>query len=641
MTLFDRSPNIQEMDVSGRKRSHDEYANEGIVKLGSAGSIKAPQLTPIQPTVDYLVPSSAHCAQDSPQGSPALTDAGSSTPNRASPAPLTPSKDSIKMESPQTSKLSASTPSTSQATSSASAPNKRKRLTPAEKELQAKEREQKQKDLEEKRKEREAKLTAQAAEKARQEEDKAARAKERDEKKKQREEEIKAKAQQRDEKRRKKEEEQQRLQQEKEKKARAQPTLTNFFKGPSTPKKPCVLVDKHQSPCKDTAEAGDATKASTAYEKLFRPFFIKDHVTVASLGPRLDHGLLNEKLQNVDKAISRQQVQESVPDIAALKDSRSDKNAVKRGRLYYPVKHVMETMYLDTQNAFRSGTDDSNKIIMQAREKLEKVPMKIISFSQDVRPPYCGTITFRPYVLGERHMRKLARKPLARDVLPLDYDYDSEAEWQEEEGEDVDMDDEEEELDEEDDMDGFLDDSDESAISRRVLLNTVEPESSGVCFEDVERFGPNQSVYEYKMEIIHDVVADPTSEDGTVDPWTSEYWGSEAKAKPAKVMEMSEKPSKMAPPPTPGNAFEALKGNDANSAVPGKMVKPELLNDVKKLILKYKKLNKAGILELVFNELRSGATRVEVKNTIEHVAEKSGKKRSSEWTLRAGHEVTA
>jgi len=99
-------------------------------------------------------------------------------------------------------------------------------------------------------------------------------------------------------------------------------------------------------------------------------------------------------------------------------------------------------------------------------------------------------------------MHRLARRTTDRR-LPLDYDYDSEAEWQDEEGEDVDMDDDEEELDDEDDMDGFLDDSEDAGLARRVFANTMEPESTGICFENHYRLGPNRSVYEHKMEFMH------------------------------------------------------------------------------------------------------------------------------------------
>jgi chromatin assembly factor 1 subunit A len=111
-------------------------------------------------------------------------------------------------------------------------------------------------------------------------------------------------------------------------------------------------------------------------------------------------------------------------------------------------------------------------------------------------------MTFKPFALGKANMSQLARKPTGRR-LPLDYDYDSEAEWQEEEeGEDLDVDDDEEEMDDEDDMDGFLDDSEDAGLSRRLFANTLEPNSTGICFEDGNQLA-NKVVYEHRMEFIH------------------------------------------------------------------------------------------------------------------------------------------
>ncbi|KAL5093546.1 hypothetical protein Trisim1_010275 [Trichoderma cf. simile WF8] len=50
--------------------------------------------------------------------------------------------------------------------------------------------------------------------------------------------------------------------------------------------------------------------------------------------------------------------------------------------------------------------------------------MKVIAFSQDVRPPNYGTTTFKPFALGKGNMHKLAGRSMGRR-LPHDYDYDS------------------------------------------------------------------------------------------------------------------------------------------------------------------------------------------------------------------------
>jgi chromatin assembly factor 1 subunit A len=96
----------------------------------------------------------------------------------------------------------------------------------------------------------------------------------------------------------------------------------------------------------------------------------------------------------------------------------------------------------------------------------------------------------------------------------------------------------------------------------------------------------------------------------------------------------------MPPPPAPTSAFAALSGTPAAPAAT-KLVKKEILNDVKKAILDNKGLSKVGIVDFVFNQFRDNASRAEVKNTIELVAEnkKKGTGRHKEWDLKPGHEI--
>jgi chromatin assembly factor 1 subunit A len=326
--------------------------------------------------------------------------------------------------------------------------------------------------------------------------------KEREEKRKKKEEEDKAKAEQRDEKRRKKEEEQQRLQDEKDKKARQQKTLNSFFKAPGTPKKPVDVASKIESPSNEPTPSAAPKPTITPYQKLFKPFFVKDSMRMAS-SSRMDEATKEAKSKALDTyLVGASQQSNSVVPFKPRELFGSSATDIKRGRQHYPVKHIMEMIYKQTAGSGNAGTDETNNIIKQAKAKLATVPVKIISFSQDVRPPYYGTITYHPFALGRQHMRSLARKSVNR-VLPLDYDFDSEAEWQEEDGEDVDMDDDEEELDEEDDMDGFLDDSEDAGLTRRIFANNIEPETTGICFEDTDRVGPASAAYVHRMEFMH------------------------------------------------------------------------------------------------------------------------------------------
>jgi chromatin assembly factor 1 subunit A len=132
-------------------------------------------------------------------------------------------------------------------------------------------------------------------------------------------------------------------------------------------------------------------------------------------------------------------------------------------------------------------------------EALKSVPIKSIKFREDVRPPYIGTISGLP--TGVKSLQQLARKPISK-ILPLDYDYDSEAEWQEEEGEDVDdLDDDEEEPELDEDMDDFLDDS-EDVGPARIMFSGMEPESIGPSWEDRKRSAAEPKLYKNRLEFI-------------------------------------------------------------------------------------------------------------------------------------------
>ena len=98
----------------------------------------------------------------------------------------------------------------------------------------------------------------------------------------------------------------------------------------------------------------------------------------------------------------------------------------------------------------------------------------------------------------------------------------------------------------------------------------------------------------------------------------------------------------MLPPPAPANAFAALGGTTTTTGpVSVKLVKADILNDVKKAILDNKALSKVGIVDFVFQQFRDSASKVEVKNTIEHVAERiKGSGKTKEWGLKSGHEMT-
>ncbi|KAG6029434.1 hypothetical protein E4U41_000345 [Claviceps citrina] len=656
MPLFEMSPNVQEIDSAIRKRRHDEYAGDVVTVTEDADAMTL-KTTPIRPAGDscelasLLLIGSLPNIEASPSevGSAALAETGGSMPARNSASPLTPPK--AKPGKPLDGDNTSSTMSPSgMAPSVSSAMNQRP--TPKRKRRTAVEKEAKEKELAEKKKEREEQAAKRAAEKASQEEEKAARVKEREDKRRQKEEEDRLKADQRDERRRKKEEEQRRIQEEKERKARSQPKLNAFFKIPSSTKSESHSVSDVAGPMKEVKSA------ETEYDKLFKPFFLRENTRLAPCTTQMDQETKEAKSRILDEYIARRQDDQEPkrPSFDAMEHLCLPFKPWRRGKIHHPVKHIMESASSGT-----GGTFD------EARKKLASIPQKVIAFSQDVRPPYYGTITLKPFALGRDTMSRLARRPMGR-CLPLDYDYDSEAEWQEEEGEDVDMDeDEDEELDEEDNLDGFLDDTEDAGLSRRVFGHAMEPESTGICFENQDRLGPNRTAYDYKMEFMHGKTCPSplkSRRDGTdmagwmteglghdeaIDPFSTQYWESETKAKPAKACKSAAAASsstrssaiKMPPPPAPVSAFAALQGDAGNAAAAAtKLVKAELMNEVKQAILDNKALSKVGIIDFIFHQFRDNVSRAEVKNTLELVAEKKGAGRSKEWDLKPGHEIS-
>ena len=87
----------------------------------------------------------------------------------------------------------------------------------------------------------------------------------------------------------------------------------------------------------------------------------------------------------------------------------------------------------------RSAFDAGDNTYSEIQEKRFNNKMRMLSFWEDHRPAYLGTVSRNSRVI-------CGRRPLARDTELLNYEYDSEEDWEEEvEGEDLNETDEEEE----------------------------------------------------------------------------------------------------------------------------------------------------------------------------------------------------
>jgi chromatin assembly factor 1 subunit A len=240
---------------------------------------------------------------------------------------------------------------------------------------------------------------------------------------------------------------------------------------------------------------------------MFPPFFLKEHVTLAPYNQfqqeRWGSQNLEEDLDNYISNVSERPYTLQL-DPSSLFNC-PDLTLHVRGKEITPVRQIMDTALGRTGKPADSTTDSQNTQIKRTKKLLQSIPYKIISFSQDVRPPYCGTRTRH----GLATLQKLARHPCKPELEDLNYDYDSEAEWienDEDEGGAEDLmsngsDDEDD--DDEGDGDEFIDDADADNVKRALLPADQEPRSTGLCWEDGCRKGPNLELDSYRMEVMN------------------------------------------------------------------------------------------------------------------------------------------
>lgn len=512
-------------------------------------------------------------------------------------------------------------------------PLKKKRLTPEE---------------------RKAKLEAEEARKKEREAERERKRREREEAEKQKAEQKAAKVADKERKKREKEEEE-------AKKARSQMKLTSMFKtAPVTPKKDTSSLKTLNG--EETAGAGSSADAapreSSLYEQMFKPFFVKEHVRLATNPFEMDEETRAAKTKILDEYVEGKRGE------APLRFNPLDALQIpylgRRGRVYPSVRKIMAEFHGVTSDApIDLTTESQNAQILHSRGALRSVPVKSIKFREDVRPPYIGTISGLPP--GVTSLRKLARKPTSRDLLPLNYDYDSEAEWQEEDGEDVDdLDDEEDEADNDEDMADFLDDSEDVGPARMVFSGGMEPESSGLCWENRKRFNTQPQMLKYRVEfilgeslkeafprnLITECPAESLEHHHSIDPFSTAYW----EAPKPKTAPETEKSSVSTPTATghgpasskssqdargnrvalsaaPSDAFQALNPGSGGS---GSMKKsqqplpPDLQEALKGIVRRMPNLSKIGVVEF-FAADHPKCSKAQIKSSFDSLFEKAGK----------------
>ncbi|KAK1980994.1 chromatin assembly factor 1 subunit A-domain-containing protein [Colletotrichum cereale] len=643
-------------EANGLKRSHDDFSGDEVTidRRGLGSGVKQQATEAAVQSGKAVSPAPRMRDRDSmsPLSSPgSLSDLGTITPpprNSPSPNPTT-TKIPFSLKQTPDAKPSSSNPPPSNPAPSATQSAKRKRRTAAEKEAEEREKAQKKK-------EREEKKEAKQAEKAKADAEKQAKLAEK----------AKADAEKQaklDEKRRKKEEEERKIQEDKEKKERAQPKLLSFFKAPATPKKdPAAANVKTESPAKAAATSDPAAPVAnkeerSQYEKLFRPFYVHGTVRLAKNPFEMDQETHEAKTRILGEYFSGKRELAQAGKFDPVDIFQLPSRPAERGRIYPPVRYTVEKLLKLTQHGQAISEEDKKAVMKETTDALRRVPIKYLRFYQDVRPAYRGTVTLRPYQAGKSGMRRLARKPTLRDQVPVNYEHDSEAEW-ESEGEDVDIEDEDEEdLDDGDgDMDEFLDDSDDNGPARFVSANGLEPESTGLCWEDRKRVGPNRTAYEHRMEFIlgkpnpisrsysrvNTCLKETLDHHAGIDPFSTKYWEPEPKAKP-KSAGRPPKEKAAAESLKPSDAFKAISSPKVGSvqSLPKKMLENNNLRELKKVIEANPKIAKGGLIDLSYVALaHAKISRSDIKEAIAAVAEKvGGKGQAGSWTIKPGFDV--
>jgi chromatin assembly factor 1 subunit A len=114
----------------------------------------------------------------------------------------------------------------------------------------------------------------------------------------------------------------------------------------------------------------------------------------------------------------------------------------------------VRTILNELTDAEVAGDISATRLLLSLLEDRIALPAKVFIFHEDTRPGYFGTWTRDSSVIGPR-------RPIARDVVAIDYSYDSSEEWEETPGDAVDVagdsdDDEELDVGEDSDADSWL-----------------------------------------------------------------------------------------------------------------------------------------------------------------------------------------
>lgn len=437
--------------------------------------------------------------------------------------------------------------------------------------------------------------------------------------------------------------------------------LGTFFGRPATASSPPTLPDDVSSgvPSRRSSIASiDMEKpdlqvtslqpSNPGYSKWILPFFTHDDTEVAPANRFLQHRVAVDAEEPVlDPRFPSEQIEPV---------TRRFGKAKRRHRKFRPVKEIVA----DIGNESDPIDLTKDGVGSLPQHLLSKIPYKILSYREDVRPPYQGTYT---RTVSPRSTRKLSRRPTYRGLPAVDYDYDSEAEWQEPDADDEDLGDEDELS--EDDEDGgemadFLDDGEETA-KRRVVASDAKTVSTGICWQgETEDIVCGIDLTAYRLDRMHDNQTLP------IDPYSTNHWTMMTKSTPMKpkvdATRVDADLTPMQPPPrmpltslapnaSPLRAFVTTMtpadgtGQKENAVPPaviaqqskksGKPVKP-IPPDVLpafKAAISGSDLNKVALIEILKKQFPK-CSKDTIKGTLENVAERRGAKEADKrWIL--------
>ena len=226
--------------------------------------------------------------------------------------------------------------------------------------------------------------------------------------------------------------------------------------------------------------------SSSDYNKAFLPFAAPSNATVAPINHfQWDNESTRLATRHADEWLSTQSDHKAPPRSLRECLDLGPHEALSRGYHPMPVPEIIKQMEDAEPQHANAGMELKGSKRIRPQTLLQDIPMKYISFHEDVRPPYIGTLSSSRTRHSTRH---IIYHPTAKVDQHIDYDYDSEAEWEEpEEGEDLgsDLGDDEESVDEAEDFEEFLDDDDEAVprTKRKLLSGDMQPISSGMCWE--------------------------------------------------------------------------------------------------------------------------------------------------------------